>query len=146
MVKKYYRDWKNFQENSIEFLAPNFCKSRVTFKYRNKLPSYGKLYLTNDNKSFFIKLTKRKDVDKVETYFKRVLYMMANKPMEKEKEEKKEEKKDIEESTKTESINVEEQKQEKGKEKEEKEKNNTNESDKKKQNKYKNKKNKKGKK
>ena len=57
MVKKYYRDWKNFQESSFEFLSQNFCKSRVTFKYRNKHPSYGKLYLTNDNKSYFIKLT-----------------------------------------------------------------------------------------
>ena len=81
MVKKYYRDWKNFQESSYEFLSANFCKSRVALKYRNKLPSYGKLYLTNDNKSYFIKLTKRKDVDKVETYFKRILYMMANKPI-----------------------------------------------------------------
>ena len=144
MVKKYYRDWKNFQESSYEFLSANFCKSRVTFKYRNKLPSYGKLYLTNDNKSYFIKLTKRKDVDKIETYFKRILYMMANKPMEKEKEVKIEEKKDKEESTKTESINEGEQQKEKGKEKEEK--NNTNESNKKKQNKNKNKKNKKGKK
>ena len=125
MVKKYYRDWKNFQESSSEFLSQNFFKSRVTLKYRNKLPSYGKLYLTNDNKSYYIKLTKRKDVDKIETYFKGVLYMMANKPIEKEdnKIENKEEEK--EKTTKAE----------------------TNESsNKKKSNKNKNKKNKKGKK
>ena len=92
MVKKYYRDWKNFQESSSDFLSQNFHKSRVTFKYRNKYPSYGKLYLTNDNKSYYIKLTKRKDIDKIETYFKGILHMMANKPIEKEKipEEKKE--------------------------------------------------------
>ena len=94
MVKKYFKDWKNFVDSSSEFLAGNFHKSRVTFKYRNKLPSYGKLYLTNDNKSYYIKLTKRKDVDKLETYLKGILHMMANKPMEKEEKEEKEEKKE----------------------------------------------------
>ena len=98
MVKKYFKDWKNFVDSSSEFLASNFYKSRVTFKYRNKLPSYGKLYLTNDNKSYYIKLTKRKDVDKLETYLKGILHMMANKPMEKEEKEEKEEKKENNES------------------------------------------------
>ncbi len=134
MVKKYYRDWKNFQESSSDFLSQNFHKSRVTFKYRNKYPSYGKLYLTNDNKSYYIKLTKRKDIDKIEIYFKGILHMMANKPIEKEKEkipEKKEEKENKDEIKK-------EGEEEKKPKKEEKETN------KKKSNK--NKKNKKGKK
>ena len=100
----------------------------MTFKYRNKFPSNGKLYLTNDNKSFYIKLTRKKDIDKIETYFKNVLYMMANKPM--EKEEIKEE--EIKEE-KIEGMEIEEKKEE-----------NTNNDDKKKQNKKK--KNKKGKK
>ena len=134
MVKKYYRDWKNFQESSSEFLSQNFFKSRVTLKYRNKLPSYGKLYLTNDNKSYYIKLTKRKDVDKIETYFKGVLYMMANKPIEKEEIPPPKEKED----------NKIENKEE---EKEKTTKAETNESsNKKKSKKNKNKKNKKGKK
>ena len=137
MVKKYYKDWKNFQEGSTEFLSQNYFKSRVTFKYRNKHPSYGKLYLTNDNKSYYIKLTKRKDIDKIETYFKGVLHMMANKPI--EKEEEIQEKKDNEE-IKKEPIN------EKEKESEKIVKTENNESNKKKQNKNKNKKNKKGKK
>ena len=128
MVKKYYKDWKNFQESSLEFLSNTFAKSRMTFKYRNKFPSNGKLYLTNDNKSFYIKLTRKKDIDKIETYFKNVLYMMANKPM--EKEEIKEE--EIKEE-KIEGMEIEEKKEE-----------NTNNDDKKKQNKKK--KNKKGKK
>ena len=128
MVKKYYKDWKNFQESSLEFLSNTFAKSRMTFKYRNKFPSNGKLYLTNDNKSFYIKLTRKKDIDKIETYFKNILYMMANKPMEKEE------------------IKEEEIKEEKieGMEIEEKMEENTNNDDKKKQNKKK--KNKKGKK
>ena len=134
MVKKYYRDWKNFQESSSEFLAQNLHKSRVTLKYRNKHPPYGKLYLTNDNKSFYIKLTKRKDIDKIETYFKGILYMMANKPIEKEEE--------IPPKTeKEETI-----KENKEGEHEKNVKNETNESNKKKSNKNKNKKNKKGKK
>ena len=101
MVKKYYRDWKNFQENSLEYLSHSFAKSRMTFKYRNRYPANGKIYLTDDNKSFYIKLKKKKDIDKIETYFKNVLYMMANKPIEKEeikeKEEVKEEQMKIEE-------------------------------------------------
>ena len=137
MVKKYYRDWKNFQESSFEFLSLNFCKSRVTFKYRNKHPSYGKLYLTNDNKSYFIKLTKRKDVDKIESYFKTILHMMANKPIEKEEK--------VEEKIKNEDIK-EETVKEGEQEKEKVVKKDTNESNKKKQNKNKNKKSKKGKK
>ena len=94
MGKKYFKDWNNFLESSSEFIVNNLHKGRVTLKYRNKLPSYGKLYLTNDNKSYYIKLTKRKDVDKLETYLKGILHMMANKPMEKEEKEEKEEKKE----------------------------------------------------
>ena len=134
MVKKYYRDWKNFQESSSEFLSQNFFKSRVTLKYRNKQPSYGKLYLTNDNKSYYIKLTKRKDIDKIETYFKGILHMMANKPIEKEEIPKK-----------TENEEVKKENEKEG-EKEKPVKTETNESNKKKSNKNKNKKNKKGKK
>ena len=135
MVKKYYRDWKNFQESSSEFLSQNFHKSRVTLKYRNKLPSYGKLYLTNDNKSYYIKLAKRKDIDKIETYFKGVLYMMANKPIEVEKEE-------IQEKTEKEDNKI----INKEGENEQPTKTETTETNKKKSNKNKNKKNKKGKK
>ena len=135
MVKKYYRDWKNFQESSLEYLSHSFPKSRMTFKYRNKFPANGKIYLTDDNKSFYIKLTHKKDIDKIETYFKNILYMMANKPIEKEeikeKEEVKEEKMKIEEG-------------EKGEKKEETEDKKNGSDNKKKQNKKK--KNKKGKK
>ena len=135
MVKKYYKDWKNFQENSLEYLSQTFAKSRMTFRYRNRHPANGKLYLTDDNKSFYIKLTKKKDIDKIETYFKNVLYMMANKPIEKEEIKEKEEVK-------------EENKKEQGKETEEKKEENENkksgDDNKKKQNKKK--KNKKGKK
>ena len=135
MVKKYYRDWKNFQENSLEYLSQTFAKSRMTFRYRNRHPANGKLYLTDDNKSFYIKLTKKKDIDKIETYFKNILYMMANKPIEKEEIKEKEEVK-------------EEIKKEQGKESEEKKEENENkksgDGNKKKQNKKK--KNKKGKK
>ena len=130
MVKKYYKDWKNFQESSSEFLSQNFHKSRVTFKYRNKLPSYGKLYLTNDNKSYYIKLTKRKDIDKIELYFKGILHMMSNKPVEKEEIPEK-----VEEEKKNE--NAKETKQDQSVKKE------SNESNKKKQNKNKKKKGKK---
>ncbi len=133
MVKKYYRDWKNFQESSSEFLSQNYFKSRVTLKYRNKQPSYGKLYLTNDNKSYYIKLTKRKDIDKIETYFKGILHMMANKPIEKE---------DIPEKKENEEIKIDDIK----KGEIENVKTETNEPNKKKSNKNKNKKNKKGKK
>ena len=135
MVKKYYRDWKNFQENSLEYLSQTFAKSRMTFRYRNRHPANGKLYLTDDNKSFYIKLTRKKDIDKIETYFKNILYMMANKPIEKEEIKEKEEVK-------------EENKKEQGKETEEKKEENENkksgDDNKKKQNKKK--KNKKGKK
>ena len=135
MVKKYYKDWKNFQENSLEYLSQTFAKSRMTFRYRNRHPANGKLYLTDDNKSFYIKLTKKKDIDKIETYFKNILYMMANKPIEKEEIKEKEEVK-------------EENKKEQGKETEEKKEENENkksgDDNKKKQNKKK--KNKKGKK
>ena len=128
MVKKYYRDWKNFQENSLEYLSQTFAKSRMTFRYRNRHPANGKLYLTDDNKSFYIKLTKKKDIDKIETYFKNILYMMANKPIEKEEIKEKEE-------VKEEQMKIEEGKNEEKK---------GNDDNKKKQNKKK--KNKKGKK
>ena len=130
MVKKYYKDWKNFQESSLEYLSRSFAKSRMTFRYRNKFPANGKIYLTDDNKSFYIKLTKKKDIDKIETYFKNVLYMMANKPIEKEEIKEKEEVKD-------EQMKIE------GKETEEKKEEND---DKKNKNQNKKKKNKKGKK
>ena len=135
MVKKYYKDWKNFQESSLEFLSHTFPKSRMTFRYRNKYPPNGKLYLTDDNKSFYIKLTHKKDIDKIETYFKNVLYMMANKPIEKEEIKEKEEQKD--EKMKEEGKDNEEKK-------EENETKKSNDDNKKKQNKKK--KNKKGKK
>ena len=110
MVKKYYRDWKNFQESSLEYLSHSFPKSRMTFKYRNKFPANGKIYLTDDNKSFYIKLTRKKDIDKIETYFKNILYMMANKPIEKEEIKEKEEVKD--EQMKIEGKESEEKKEE----------------------------------
>ena len=135
MVKKYYKDWKNFQESSLEYLSHSFAKSRMTFRYRNKFPANGKIYLTDDNKSFYIKLTKKKDIDKIETYFKNVLYMMANKPIEKEEIKEKEEVKD--EQMKIEGKETEEKK-------EENEQKKTN--DKKNKNQNKKKKNKKGKK
>ena len=131
MVKKYYKDWKNFQESSLEYLSHSFAKSRMTFRYRNKFPANGKIYLTDDNKSFYIKLTKKKDIDKIETYFKNVLYMMANKPIEKEEIKEKEEK--MEEEGKDNEVKKEENEEKKG-----------NDDNKKKQNKKK--KNKKGKK
>ena len=130
MVKKYYKDWKNFQESSLEYLSHSFAKSRMTFRYRNKFPANGKIYLTDDNKSFYIKLTHKKDIDKIETYFKNILYMMANKPIEKEEIKEKEEVKD-------EQMKIE------GKETEEKKEEND---DKKNKNQNKKKKNKKGKK
>ena len=110
MVKKYYKDWKNFQESSLEYLSHSFPKSRMTFRYRNKFPANGKIYLTDDNKSFYIKLTHKKDIDKIETYFKNVLYMMANKPIEKEEIKEKEEAKD--EQMKIEGKETEEKKEE----------------------------------
>ena len=135
MVKKYYKDWKNFQESSLEYLSHSFAKSRMTFRYRNKFPANGKIYLTDDNKSFYIKLTKKKDIDKIETYFKNVLYMMANKPIEKEEIKEKEEVKD--EQMKIEGKETEEKKEENEQKKTD---------DKKNKNQNKKKKNKKGKK
>ena len=135
MVKKYYKDWKNFQESSLEYLSHSFAKSRMTFRYRNKFPANGKIYLTDDNKSFYIKLTKKKDIDKIETYFKNVLYMMANKPIEKEEIKEKEEVK--EEQMKIEGKETEEKKEENEQKKTD---------DKKNKNQNKKKKNKKGKK
>ena len=135
MVKKYYKDWKNFQESSLEYLSRSFAKSRMTFRYRNKFPANGKIYLTDDNKSFYIKLTKKKDIDKIETYFKNVLYMMANKPIEKEEIKEKEEVKD--EQMKIEGKETEEKKEENEQKKTD---------DKKNKNQNKKKKNKKGKK
>ena len=135
MVKKYYKDWKNFQESSLEYLSRSFAKSRMTFRYRNKFPANGKIYLTDDNKSFYIKLTKKKDIDKIETYFKNVLYMMANKPIEKEEIKEKEEVKD--EQMKIEGKEIEEKKEENEQKKTD---------DKKNKNQNKKKKNKKGKK
>ena len=135
MVKKYYKDWKNFQESSLEYLSHSFAKSRMTFRYRNKFPANGKRYLTDDNKSFYIKLTKKKDIDKIETYFKNVLYMMANKPIEKEEIKEKEEVKD--EQMKIEGKETEEKKEENEQKKTD---------DKKNKNQNKKKKNKKGKK
>ncbi len=135
MVKKYYKDWKNFQESSLEYLSHSFAKSRMTFRYRNKFPANGKIYLTDDNKSFYIKLTKKKDIDKIETYFKNVLYMMANKPIEKEETKEKEEVKD--EQMKIEGKETEEKKEENDDKKND---------DKKNKNQNKKKKNKKGKK
>ena len=135
MVKKYYKDWKNFQESSLEYLSHSFAKSRMTFRYRNKFPANGKIYLTDDNKSFYIKLTKKKDIDKIETYFKNVLYMMANKPIEKEEIKEKEEVKD--EQMKIEGKETEEKKEENDQKKTD---------DKKNKNQNKKKKNKKGKK
>ena len=135
MVKKYYKDWKNFQESSLEYLSHSFAKSRMTFRYRNKFPANGKIYLTDDNKSFYIKLTKKKDIDKIETYFKNVLYMMANKPIEKEEIKEKEEVKD--EQMKIEGKETEEKKEENDDKKRD---------DKKNKNQNKKKKNKKGKK
>ena len=68
MVKKYYKDWKNFQESSLEYLSHSFAKSRMTFRYRNKFPANGKIYLTDDNKSFYIKLTRKKIYKKRKKY------------------------------------------------------------------------------
>ena len=126
MVKKYYKDWKNFQDSSSDFLSQNFYKSRVTFKYRNKYPSYGKLYLTNDNKSFYIKLTKRKDIDKIETYFKGILHMMANKPIEKEKIPEKKEEEETKNETKKEGEKEKEKEKPTKKEEQNKKKSNKN--------------------
>ena len=82
MGKKYFRDWQNFVDSAGEFLHENMFKSRFTMKYRNKLPSYAKLYVTDDNKSKYIKLNKKNDLDKIEIFIQGILYMMANKPIE----------------------------------------------------------------
>ena len=82
MGKKYFRDWQNFVDSAGEFLNENMFKSRFTIKYRNKLPSYAKLYVTDDNKSKYIKLNKKNDLDKIEIFLKGILHMMANKPIE----------------------------------------------------------------
>jgi hypothetical protein len=47
--KKFIEDWDNFIGLSSNFLAENMHKSRITFKYRNKL-ACGRLYVTNENK------------------------------------------------------------------------------------------------
>lgn len=82
MKKKYYKNWDNFVTSSGEFLSNNMFKSRITLKYRKKMPSYGKLYVTDDNKSFFTKLTEKNDIDKLDSFFNGVLHMLANKKME----------------------------------------------------------------
>jgi hypothetical protein len=104
MGKKYFRDWQNFVDSAGELLNENMRKCRVTLKYRNKLPSYGKLYVTDDNKSKYIKLDKKSDLDKIEIFFKGVLHMMANKPIEQ-----------IKEASKTESKNENKKKSQKRK-------------------------------
>ena len=88
MGKKYFKDWNKFNESSLNFLKENLIKSRLTFKYRNKFPAYGKLYVTDDNKSNYIKLTKRTDLDLLENYFKEIIHLIANKQIQKEEEEK----------------------------------------------------------
>ena len=88
MGKKYFKDWIKFNESSLTFLKENLIKSRLTFKYRNKFPAYGKLYVTDDNKSNYIKLTKRADLDLIENYFKEIIHLMANKQITNEEEEK----------------------------------------------------------
>ncbi|MCQ2819542.1 MAG: hypothetical protein MJ252_19945 [archaeon] len=90
MKRKYYKDWNKFVSSSGEFLSENMFKSRVTFKYRNKQPSSGKIYVTDDNKSFYTKLTEKNDLDKLDTFISGVLYMLANKKMEEKVEIQKE--------------------------------------------------------
>ena len=80
--RKYFKDWDKYVEASGEFLLNNMHKSRITFKYRNKRPSYGKVYVTNDNKSYYIKLTKQSQLDNLENYFSGILHVLANKPLE----------------------------------------------------------------
>lgn len=88
MKRRYYREWDKFASSSGEFLSENMHKSRITMKYRNKHPSYAKLYVTNDNKSHYIKLSEKSDLDKVETYIEGILHLLANKPVEKKENEK----------------------------------------------------------
>jgi hypothetical protein len=52
-------------------------------KYRNKAPSTGNLYVTDDNRSFRYKFTQKNDLDKVDDYIKSVLHVLTNKPIEK---------------------------------------------------------------
>ena len=80
--RKYFKDWDKYVEASGEFLMNNMHKSRITFKYRNKRPSYGKVYVTNDNKSYYVKLTKQSQLDGLENYFSGILHVLANKPLE----------------------------------------------------------------
>ena len=80
--RKYFKDWDKYVEASGEFLLNNMHKSRITFKYRNKHPSYGKVYVTNDNKSYYVKLTKQSQLDSLENYFSGILHVLANKPLE----------------------------------------------------------------
>lgn len=87
MKRKYFKDWEKFVEATGEFLINNMHKSRVTLKYRNKRPSYGKLYVTNDNKSYYVKLTKQEQLDNLESYFSGILHVLANKPREAKKED-----------------------------------------------------------
>jgi flagellar hook assembly protein FlgD len=56
----------------------------MTFKYRNKFPANGKIYLTDDNKSFYIKLTHKKDIDKIEVFDIKNNYMKKLKLYKKE--------------------------------------------------------------
>lgn len=56
-------------------------KSRVTLKYRNKQPSHGKVYVTDDNKSFMYKFTEKNDIEKLDQYLKSLTHMLANKPI-----------------------------------------------------------------
>ncbi len=91
MKRKLIRDWENFVDTSTEFLAENMqkvywklydiIKSRVTLKYRNKAPSNGKLYATDDNKSFRYKFTEKNDLDKLDSYIKSLLHVMTNIPL-----------------------------------------------------------------
>lgn len=90
MKRKYYKDFERFVSSSGEFLSENMFKSRITLKYRNKQPSSAKLYVTDDNKSFFTKLTENKDLDKIETFLNGALHMLANKKMEEKVEMQKE--------------------------------------------------------
>ena len=97
MKRKTIRDWDQFVESSSEFLVENLHKvkivklvilqSRVTLKYRNKAPSTGNLYVTNDNRSFRYKFTEKSDLDKLDGYIKSLLHVLANKPLESNKME-----------------------------------------------------------
>lgn len=62
-------------------------------KYRNKRPSHGKIYVTNDNKSYYYKMTEKNDLDKLDNYLSGVLHLLANKPVERKEIEANVEKK-----------------------------------------------------